>query len=125
MADFDYVNMRDNVATNLLTQFGSSLEIVSEGKGTFNEDSGKMEGTSSESVQTTVGVVQEFTRFELSSGDVQRDDLKVLVAATALTEEITTTHKLRMNGKLYTIIDVVAINPTGALTVMYECQVRQ
>lgn len=109
------------MALDLLGRKGQPITITAITTGTYSTVTGGV--TSAEDVQTGVGVLVGYKASEIDGTNIKRGDVKVIVAASGLTEP-------KVNGLVSfigftgTIKNVEIVAPDGT-PIVYKLQVRK
>ena len=111
MIKFDYEDIRDNVADELITEFGAVASL---------------KDADTEVLTPVTCVLLNYTPRERDSGQlIGANDMKALISAKNLAvEPDSEKHQLVADGITWRIISVAKVRPAGP-TVMYKMQVRQ
>ncbi len=130
MTDAFYIDIRDNVADQLIKDFGKPLTIRAEGStAVFDGESGFITVVGTPVTHNVTGVFVEFKQSEIDGTTVLSTDFKVLLSAVdpitnvALTIVPTTEMTLLDGTEEFVIVDVRPTKP-GGIDVIYTLQVR-
>lgn len=130
MTDAFYAEIRDDVADDLIRQFGRSLTLREEGSGAvFDGASGFVTAPGTPTDYPVTGLFTKFRQDEVDGTSVKQDDLKVLLSAQNRTTEValavvpSTEMILLDDATEYAIVSVKPLRP-GNIDVVYTLQVR-
>jgi hypothetical protein len=118
------MSLYQNLAQTALNQIndkGRNISIRTVSSGGYDEDTDTYseETTSDETVKA---VITGYKAMEVDGDLIQRDDKKILIAASAITSA-PTTEKQIVDGSVYAIVSVKEIKPADT-AVLYEIQAR-
>lgn len=118
--NFDY-SRSAATALRMLAKFGQKMTVKSSTDGTYNPDSGEVEG-SVDATQTGDGVIFPYKLSEVNKEGslIRMDDQQVLIK---LATKPAPNDKLTVGDKTYTIISMQVLAPAGT-TILYKLQVR-
>lgn len=128
---FSYTEIAD-LADELLQEFGQAVTIATRVSGAYDPATGG--STVTETTQTGSGAI--FDRESFTAGDQNDDGSLVLstdkqlllspytTAGAAITAPVADSTRVTVDGIVYTVKRVKAIEPAGT-PVMYDCNVRK
>lgn len=132
MTDAFYNDVRDNVADDLIKQFGKSMTMRAKGSGQVFDGATGFVTTVGTNVDYPVsGVMTKFNQREIDGTNILRDDFKLLMSANnrstgapLAVEPDTSMQIIDGNGEVYAIVHVEPLRP-GNIDVIYTLQVRR
>ena len=129
MTSFNYAKPKTN-ATKMLTRYGQSVTITSHVIGSYDPTTGSSSDTTS--TQTGVGVILEwgqqgstpsYGKSMIDTSAILAGDKQLYLSATGITVPNIGDTITDVNGRVYTIIMIKELAPSG-VTVLIECNIR-
>jgi hypothetical protein len=124
MADQFYIDIRDGVAEELLTEFGRTYTLQEEGSdAVFDEASGFFTTPGTAVAHTVTGIFSQYAQREIDGSSIQATDFKVILMAADMTVVPDTSMKILDGAAEYAIVHVTPLKP-GGVDIIYTLQVR-
>lgn len=130
MTDAFYTDLRDNVANELIKEFGSAMTLrVPGGDQVFDGATGFVTSQGTPTDYAVSGVRTQYKKSEINGTNVKDGDFQVILAANnrttsaALAVVPDTSMEIIDGGSTYKIVRVEPIQP-GNVNVIYKLQVR-
>lgn len=117
-----YESLRDDVAHNLLKQFGKLLKVYRRTEGVYDAAVGI--AAIGESTLSMYGVVTEYETKQMDGESIKRGDKRVLLSASGQTKEPQVGDEIEIDGARHRINMIQPVRPAG-VTVIHDCTARR
>lgn len=116
---FDYATLA-LTADNIIGTFGIPVTVVTKGIAAYDTDTGSV--TSTNTTQTTNGVIVDYESKDVDGTLILRGDKRLLLSPIGITT-IKPDAKVTLSGISYNVISVNETNPAG-VPLVYDLQIR-
>lgn len=116
---FDYAGL-STTANNIIAEFGGTVTVTSKGTQTYDIDTGAV--VSSDTVETTKGVITNYDKKDIDGTMILQGDKLLLLSAIGITT-VKPNAKVTIGTVDYNVIAVNETNPAG-IPLLYELQIR-